>query len=157
MRFPTFTLWWEVGRCIPFRSVKSNPSSFNISTDCLQFIWLISSILLMQASTWGLYFSTHAADDAITAKSPKTSTISPDNLYWGRKLKIKWTCFLSENSVYTLQKYWSKGMDLEPCIIWFLSQTCTHKLFSSSFFFSIDKNLLNDCLERCCCKFNMFW
>lgn len=39
-------------------------------------------------------------------------------------------------------------MDLEPCIIWFQSQTCTHKLFSSSlYFFSIDKNLLNDCLE----------
>lgn len=79
--FPTFVLRGQVNEYISFKFDISSPSSFKTSTDGLQFKWLTSLILLMQASISGLYFSTQAADDAITAISPKTSTISPDNLY----------------------------------------------------------------------------
>lgn len=79
--FSTFVLSGHVDGCISFKSDTSIPSSFKISTDGLHFIWLMSSILLMQACMSDLYFSTQAADDAITADSPKTSTINPDNLW----------------------------------------------------------------------------
>lgn len=49
------------------------------------------SILLMQASISGLYFSTQAEDDAMTANSPKTSTIIPDNLQGKNPISLTWT------------------------------------------------------------------
>lgn len=68
-------LWW----------VKSRPSSFKTSMDGLQINLFIFDILLRQSSISALYFSTQAADDAITAASPKTSTIKPDSLHKNAK------------------------------------------------------------------------
>lgn len=45
----------------------------------------------MQASISGLYFSTQAEDDAMTANSPKTSTIIPDNLQGKNPISLTWT------------------------------------------------------------------
>jgi hypothetical protein len=63
----TFILSGQVDRCFSFTSDTFIPSSFKISTDVLQMIWLIPSVLLMQASTSCFSFSTQAAEDAITA------------------------------------------------------------------------------------------
>lgn len=76
----TLTLSREVDGSTSARSDKSSPSSFKISAEGLQLIVLIASNLLMQPSICGLYFSTQAAEDAMTAKSPNISMISPDNL-----------------------------------------------------------------------------
>ena len=64
-------------------------------------------MLLMQASICDLYFSTQAADDATTAKSPKTSTINPDNLQWSSDIQFA-------NKKISLQKQFVESeMDYE--------------------------------------------
>lgn len=79
-RMSTFDLSGQVDEWISIESDTSIPSSFKISKDGRQFMWLISSILQTHASMSALYFSTQAADDATTATSPKMSMINPDNL-----------------------------------------------------------------------------
>lgn len=66
----TLTLLGEVTKSKFVESEKSNPSSLRISTDGLQLMRLIPLILQMQDFICCWYFSTQAAEEAITAKSP---------------------------------------------------------------------------------------